>query len=88
MVNVPEVHLPDLEVIVNASAFNVAVISFFARGDIHDGFEVVGAIHDTNELKAIREILQEAIKFLSTNDWVTLDELDAWQDAEEGDPPF
>lgn len=83
-----EVRIPDIEVIINAAAWEVAIISFYARKDIHQGFEVLAGVTSRNEIASIRAILQSAIEALSTDDWVTVDELRATAGEGSGEAPF
>jgi len=80
--------LPDLEVIVNAGSYSVAIIAFYRKDDLHQGFEVVAGVNSSDELKAVREILQHSISALSGNDWVDVDVLRAWADEDTDAPPF
>jgi hypothetical protein len=83
-----EIRIPDIEIIVGAAGNDIAVVCFFARNDIHQGYEVVSAVSSSGEVPAIRQILQDAITALNTADWHSLDEL--YQEPVEGDgePPF
>lgn len=88
MVNAPELRIPDIQVIVSASSFEVYVVNFYARADIHQGFEVLGVLPSLSDRKAVREILQACLTNLCADSWITVDQLVASAGEESDEPPF
>jgi len=83
-----EVRIPDVEVIVGASSHDVAVFSFYKRGDIHQGYDVVAGVSGQVSRSAVSTILQDCIKTLSSPSWLAVDDLRALADEETKDTPF
>lgn len=83
-----EIRIPNIEVIIGAAGNDVAVICFYQREDIHDGYDVVAAVGSTNEINAVVQILQDAITALHSKDWYDVDELRAQFDQDVEEPPF
>jgi len=83
-----EIRIPNIEVIVGAAGNDVAVICFYQREDIHDGYDVVAAVGSQNEINAVVQILQDAITALHTKDWYDVDELRSQLDPDVEEPPF
>jgi len=83
-----EVRIPNIEVIIGAAGNDVAVICFYQREDIYDGYDVVAAVGSQNEIAAVVQILQDAITALNTKDWFDVDELRAEFDPDVEEPPF
>lgn len=76
-----EIQLPDVEIIVRAASFDVAVIAFFRREDMFEGYDVVSGISSTKDVGAICTALQDAIKSLSSHSWKSVH--DVYLDADE-----
>lgn len=83
-----EVRVPDIEIVVAAGAWDVAVIAFYADPDIHSGFHVVSGIDEGCEVANVVEALQTAITCLLSGRWNTLDELGASSMQGGGEAPF
>lgn len=83
-----QVQLPDVEVIVHAAGFDVAVFAFFRREDMFQGFDVVAGITQHTEVGAVRVALQECIKALSTHSWHTIHDICLSADQEGDGAPF
>lgn len=83
-----EIRIPNVEIIVGAAGNDVAVVCFYERKDIHDGYDVVAAVGSQNEIAAIIQILQDAITALRSKDWYDVDELRARFDPDVEEPPF
>lgn len=82
------VRLPDVEILIGAASFEVAAICFYAREDVHQGYDVAIAVTSKNEVSVIRSVLQDALTALSSVDWKSLDELGAITSEASGEPPF
>lgn len=83
-----EVRIPDIEILIGAAGSDVAIFCFYAREDIHQGYDVVCAIGSKNERAPIRQVLQDAIKALDTADWYDVDELHSDAVSQTDEPPF
>lgn len=84
-----EVRLPEVEVIVKASAFDVLVVSFYAGRTVHDDFEIVAGIEEVSDVPRVVQILEECIKTLRAGGWQSVDELDTRAlSGGTGEPPF
>lgn len=83
-----DLRIPDIEVIVGASGDDVAVVAFYKRDDIHQGYEAVCAVANPHALPVIRQILQDCIQALNTVNWHTMDELREDPPENEGGAPF
>lgn len=83
-----EMVIPDVEVVVRAGSFDTAIIAFFRREDIHQGYEVVCGVGSQNEVASVCALLQDAITALRSSSWHSVDELDAFEDAPMDEPPF
>lgn len=83
-----EIRTPDVEVIVGAAGSDVAVFCFYKRDDIHHGYEVVCAVAGASARPVIRQVLQDCLTALNTENWNSLDELDQGASEEEGGKPF
>jgi len=83
-----EVRIPDVEVLIGAAGYDVAVFCFYKREDVHQGYDVVCALPASNESAVVKQILQDAITALNTANWYTLDELDPPDADREEEPPF
>lgn len=83
-----DVRIPDIEVVVHVSDWDVAVIAFYADGDIEAGFHVITGVDGHTTPLAIVEVLQEAIKSLRAKCWQSVAQLGA-SAGEDGEPaPF
>lgn len=83
-----DIRIPDVEIIIGAAGSDIALFCFYAREDIHQGYDVVCALGSKNERAPIKQILQDAIKTLDTTDWHTLDELHEGSAVKTDEPPF
>lgn len=83
-----EVRIPDIEIIVGAAGDDVACFCFYAREDIHQGYDVTCAIADETARGVIRQILQDAITAINNADWYSLDELHQTTVLKTEEPPF
>lgn len=83
-----DIRLPDVEVRITASAFDVFCMSIYAGPKITDEVEVVTAVTGKHDCVALRQILSLALKALDGEDWVTLDEIDPRSAQNEKRPPF
>jgi len=86
--NADVLRIPDIEIVVNAGSFVAAQVCFFQRSPADVSFDVVGSVHDVDEREVICAALDEAIRFLRRNDWVTLDVACTFSDAGKDDLPF
>ena len=83
-----DLRIPDIEVIVNCSSYDVGFFAFYQRLDIHQGYEIVCGVTRKDAIPVVRQILQDAITSLGATDWVTMDELGASEDEKTDEPPF
>lgn len=83
-----EVRIPDVEILITASAFDVAFVAFYANEDIHEGYDVVCGVNSKNEVEHYVALLQDAITALRSVDWVSLDQLGASAVQNSADEPF
>lgn len=83
-----EVRIPDIEIIVGASGNDIAVFCFYAREDIHQGYDVVAGISGKDALPAVRTVLRDALTALDQSDWFTVDELHSLTVSGEDTLPF
>lgn len=75
-----QVRLPDIEVIVRAAAYDVAVLAFYQDEDNENQFDVLTGIADEAEVSVVVATLQEAIKALHAARWRAM--------ADVGDEPI
>jgi len=83
-----EVRIPDIEVVIHAGNWDCAVIAFYADPDIHQGFHVVAGYDGHTTPSVLREVLLEAIKALSADNWQSLDELGSTEFSDGEPAPF
>lgn len=85
---IDEIRIPDIEIIVGAAGDDVACFAFYLREDVHQGYDIVCALADTDARAVIRQILQDAITAINNADWITLDGLHSDAVSETGEAPF
>jgi len=83
-----EVRIPDVEVLIQAAASDVALVCFYVPKSPHEDVEVVATIDDIDTIGAVRAVLQMALQALNQQRWVALDELDTRAAETKTDPPF
>jgi hypothetical protein len=83
-----EVRVPDVEIVVRAASFDTLVCALYAGKTPSDGFEMVSTIYDVGDRLHLVEVLQEVIKQLRADDWITMAELDTRTVEDKKDPPF
>lgn len=83
-----EVRIPDIEVVVRAGAFDVAVVAFWREEEQYEGFQVVTGIDNPTSVEPVVAALQKAIEALRESSWKSLAELGAAAGAESDEPPF
>lgn len=83
-----DLRIPDIEIIVGAAGNDVAVICFYQREDIHQGYEVFAVVASKTALPVVRTLLQDALTAINGNIWVDVGELDAGTLQGLDAPPF
>jgi len=83
-----EIRIPDVQVVVGAAGNDCAVFSFYVRPDIHQGYEVICGVGAASNRSSIRQILQDCLETLRSEDWSSVDDLYPKFDATEESAPF
>lgn len=83
-----EVRIPDVEIIIQASASDVAAVCFYFAADVHGAAEVVTSVSDPSAIPHLVEVLRQAITSLNAQDWYTVDGLDTRPVSDEQNDPF
>lgn len=83
-----DVRIPGIGVTVWVAGFDVAVWAFYPGKTPHDAIEVVTSLYDMGDRNNVGEVLQECLKTLRADGWLTLDELDTRPVEDKNSPPF
>jgi len=83
-----DLRLPDIEVRVTAGAFDALVIGWYAGRNPNDSLEVIAVQTGASDIRALVEILQDALTIVRSQDWRPMVELNSGDCEDEKDPPF
>jgi len=83
-----DLRLPDIEVRITAGAYDALVIGWYMDINPHAPVEVIAYLPETTDIRALVEVLQDALKIVRSPDWRPMVELTAGLGEDEKDPPF
>lgn len=80
--------LPDIEVLVRAAAWDVAVISFWKGETSDDPFDILCGVAGATEAALVVTALQQAIEALRSAHWQPVSSVDDAGAETKSEPPF